>query len=199
MLVGKSKKPRYKKDMSRIRCYSCKKIGHYAAQCPHRHEKGKKKHHAHATDIEDHKVKDEEFLFVSTLTGTITQGSDIWLIDSGASKHMTRFRNSVSNLIEKDSSLQVELGDDSKHAIKGVGEASLQLDSSSPISIKDVLFVQGLKKNLLFISALEDKGFRVAFVDGQVLIWPVIPILWITKEMMSRGPQVADMECRETT
>ena len=24
---------------------------------------------------------------------------------------------------------------------------------------------------------------------------PVIPILWITKEIMSRGPQVADMEC----
>jgi hypothetical protein len=27
----------------------------------------------------------------------------------------------------------------------------------------------------------------------------VIPILWITKEVTSRGPQVADMECRETT
>jgi hypothetical protein len=27
----------------------------------------------------------------------------------------------------------------------------------------------------------------------------VIPILWITKEIMSQGPQVADMECRETT
>ena len=27
----------------------------------------------------------------------------------------------------------------------------------------------------------------------------VIPILWITKEIVSRGPQVADMECRETT
>jgi hypothetical protein len=27
------------------------------------------------------------------------------------------------------------------------------------------------------------------------LLPPVIPILWITKEMMSRGPQVADMEC----
>jgi hypothetical protein len=34
------------------------------------------------------------------------------------------------------------------------------------------LFVQGLKKNLLSIFALEDKGFRVAFVDGQVLLWP---------------------------
>jgi hypothetical protein len=31
------------------------------------------------------------------------------------------------------------------------------------------------------------------------IIGPVIPILWITKKMMSRGPQVADMECRETT
>jgi hypothetical protein len=66
----------------------------------------------------------------------------------------------------------VELGEDSKHTVKGVGEASLQLDSGNHISIKDVLFVQGLKKNLLSISALEDKGFRVAFMDGQVLIWP---------------------------
>ena len=66
----------------------------------------------------------------------------------------------------------MELGDDSKHPIKGVGEASLELDSGNPLSIKDILFVQGLKKNLLSISALEDKGFRVAFVDGQVLLWP---------------------------
>jgi hypothetical protein len=27
----------------------------------------------------------------------------------------------------------------------------------------------------------------------------VIPILWITKDITSRGPQVADMECREAT
>jgi hypothetical protein len=85
---------------------------------------------------------------------------------------MTGFINSLSKLTEKDSSLQVVLGDDSKHAIKGVVEASLQLDSDNPLSIKDILFVQGLKKNLLSISALEDKGFKVAFVDGQVLLWP---------------------------
>jgi hypothetical protein len=85
---------------------------------------------------------------------------------------MTRFINSLSNLTAKSSSLQVELGDDSKHAVKGVAEPSLQLDSGNPLSIKDILFVQGLKKNLLSIFALEDKGFRVAFVDSQVLPWP---------------------------
>ena len=38
--------------------------------------------------------------------------------------------------------------------------------------MKDVLFVPGLKNNILFISALDEKGMRVAFVDGQVLMWP---------------------------
>jgi hypothetical protein len=61
----KSKKPHYKKDASRIGCCNCKKMGHYAAQCPLRHEKGKKKHHAHATNAKENKSKDEEFVFVS--------------------------------------------------------------------------------------------------------------------------------------
>jgi len=85
---------------------------------------------------------------------------------------MIGFRSSLTKLTKKSSSLQVELGDDSRHGVNGVGEASYQLDSSNAISIKDVLFVQGLKKNLLSISALEYRGFKVAFVDGQVLLWP---------------------------
>ena len=37
--------------------------------------------------------------------------------------------------------------------------------------MKDVLFLQGIKKNILSISVLDAKGIRVAFVDGQVLMW----------------------------
>ena len=40
------------------------------------------------------------------------------------------------------------------------------------MKMKDVLFVPGLKKNLLSILALDAKGMRVSFVDGQVLMWP---------------------------
>ena len=47
-----------------------------------------------------------------------------------------------------------------------MGEASYKLDSGKPMKMKDVLYVPGLKKNLLYISALYKKGFRVAFVDG---------------------------------
>ena len=38
--------------------------------------------------------------------------------------------------------------------------------------MKEVLFVPGLKKNLLSISALDNKGYRVSFIDGKVLMWP---------------------------
>ena len=38
--------------------------------------------------------------------------------------------------------------------------------------MKEVLYVPGLKKNLLSISSLDKKGFRVGFIDGQVLMWP---------------------------
>jgi hypothetical protein len=72
----------------------------------------------------------------------------------------------------KNSSLQVEFGDNAKYAVKGVGSTSFQLEFGNSLHMKDVLFVPVLRKNLLSISALEDKGYRVAFVDGQVLVWP---------------------------
>lgn len=46
------------------------------------------------------------------------------------------------------------------------------MDSGIVLHIQEILFVPGLKKNLLSISALEDKGFRITFMDGKVLMWP---------------------------
>ena len=40
------------------------------------------------------------------------------------------------------------------------------------MKMKDVLYVPGLEKYLLSISSLDAEGFRVAFVNGQVLMWP---------------------------
>ena len=39
------------------------------------------------------------------------------------------------------------------------------------MKMKYVLYVPGLKKNILSISALDKKGFRVAFIDGKFLMW----------------------------
>jgi hypothetical protein len=109
---------------------------------------------------------------ISALTGTVTHGSDTWLIDSGASKHMTCYKDSFSKLVQKDSPHKVKLGDDYHYPIKGVGEAFYKLYSGKPMKMKDVLYVPGLKKNLLSISSLDEKGLRVDFIGGEVLMWP---------------------------
>jgi transposase InsO family protein len=65
----------------------------------------------------------------------------------------------------------VELGDNVKYAVKEVVTASFQLESGKPLRMSDVLYVSGLKKNLLSISVMEDKGYAVAFSGGHVLAW----------------------------
>ena len=67
---------------------------------------------------------------------------------------------------------KVKLGDDYQYPIKGSRESSYKLEYGKSMKMKDVLFVPGLKKNLLSIFALDAKGMRVAFVDVQVLMWP---------------------------
>ena len=75
-------------------------------------------------------------------------------------------------LSKHESYRKVKLGDDYQYPIKGSGESSYKLDYGKYLTMKELLFVLGLKKTLLSISALDAKGMRVAFLDGQVLMWP---------------------------
>jgi len=173
-----------KRDLSQIRCFSCQMMGHMARLCPHTKDQGKKskfkKHHAHAAEDDEpvqrrqEEESEDEYTLISALTGTVTHGSDTCLIDSGASRHMTGNKEVILNLIQKDSPHKAKLKDDYQwqYPIKGGGEAVYNLESGKRIKMKEVLYVPGLKKNLLSISALKEKGFIVAFVDGQVLMWP---------------------------
>ena len=121
-----------------IRCFSCQKVGHISRDCPLVKElkknEGNKRHHANAAEDEGPSQKkerndnsDNEYPLISALIGTGTHGNDTWLVDSGASKHMTGFKDYVSNLIERESSQKVKPGDDYQYPIKGDGEASYKL------------------------------------------------------------------------
>lgn len=65
----------------------------------------------------------------------------------------------------------MELGDNTKYAVKGDGSTYFQLESGGNIHINVVLYVPSLKKNMISTSTLEDKRYRVTFIDGQVLVW----------------------------
>lgn len=95
----------------------------------------------------------------------------IWLIDSGTSRHFTCYKEVLHNLVEKETNLEIALGDDMKYLVKGVGNVSLKLNQGNTIHLQDVLYVPDLKKNLVSISEMEEKGYKVTFNDGNVRIW----------------------------
>jgi hypothetical protein len=95
-------------------------MGHIARHCLARQEEYKRKnkrHHAHAVEDEEPPVKMireriEYYVLISALSGSISPGEDIWLIDRGVSKHMTGQRDILSFLSENKFSQKVTLGDD---------------------------------------------------------------------------------------
>jgi hypothetical protein len=93
-------------------------------------------------------------------------------MDSGASKHMTGFKQNLANYRDKKFNVKVELGDDGTHDIKGFGSASFQLQSGNVFQIDEIIYVPGLKKNLISVVVLESKGYSIAFTKEKALMWP---------------------------
>eukprot|EP00253_Pinus_taeda_P036297 PITA_36297 len=115
--------------------------------------------------------KDEYYLPAALSTSAPSDSLGIWLIDSGASRDFTSYKEVFHNLIGKGTNLEIVLGDNMKYLVKGVGNVSLKLNQGNTIHLQDVLYVLDLKKNLMSISAMEDKGYKLAFSDGKVRAW----------------------------
>ena len=50
---GKGKQSNSQKDYSKVKCWSCQKMGHYAVVCPEKKKKGKNQTMAASVEIED--------------------------------------------------------------------------------------------------------------------------------------------------
>ena len=82
-----------------------------------------------------------------------------WYLDSRCSKHMIGDRSKFITFDEKKSG-NVTFGNDKAGKINGKG--SISLDNGRG-KAQDVLFVDGMKANLLSVSQMCDKGCEVLF------------------------------------
>jgi len=89
----------------------------------------------------------------------------MWYLDSGCSRHMTSNVKKFSKISCKANGYDT-YDDNNKGKILGAGKVK----NSSFIVVKNVLFVEGLKHNLLSINQLCDKGLRVTFETNHCLI-----------------------------
>eukprot|EP00253_Pinus_taeda_P002593 PITA_02593 len=116
--------------------------------------------------------KKKEFYLISALTTASPPDTlDHWLIDSGASRHFIGYKEAISNLIEKKTNMEIILGDNVTYLVKGIWTFTLHLNQGQTLHLQEVLYVPDLKKNLVSISMMEDKGFKVTFVDVKICVW----------------------------
>ena len=79
--------------------------------------------------------QDEYYLPAALSTSAPSDSMGIWLIDSGASRHFTGYKEVLHNLIEKETNLEIVLGDNMKYPVKDVGNVSLKLNQGNTIQL----------------------------------------------------------------
>jgi hypothetical protein len=142
---------------------------------PHSVQKKKKKKNqsqmvASVVVDEFPKSFEEDFCFIACMSSAIV--SDMWFMDSKASCHMTGRKEFFTRLQEEGVNLVIELRDDKRYKAQGVGTISFQRELCKTLRFADVLYVPGLKKNLISVSTLEDKGYEVNFCNIRVFVRP---------------------------
>eukprot|EP00253_Pinus_taeda_P009813 PITA_09813 len=112
--------------------------------------------------------QDKYYLRAALSTTSPPNSLGNWLIDCGSSRNFTGYKEALYNLIEKETNLEIVLGDNSKYLMKGIGNVTFQLNQGNTFNLQDVLYVPDLKKNLVSISTMEEEVYKVAFSDGKV-------------------------------
>ena len=110
-------------------------------------------------------------------------GGSKWVLDSGATNHMTGGKDLVKELRPNYNHTTVSFGNDAKSKVLGFGKVVVAHD----VTLVDVMLVKTLGYNLLSVHALGKMGFAV-FIDNDIVI-----LLW------SKSLKVAFVGYVETT
>jgi len=85
---------------------------------------------------------------------------------------MTSAQEFFLEVAERALDIEIVLRDDHIMRVVGVGTVTFERESLPPSKVMNVLYVPRMKKNLISVSSMEEKGFDVTLSGGQVLMHP---------------------------
>jgi hypothetical protein len=160
---SKSESKFKKLDLSKVKCFHCHEHGHLATNCPQK--KKKKTVVGDATGEALVSKFDLDFALIACMASSAS--GSVWYLDSGASFHMMGDKESFIDLEEKDLRMHIEMGDDGRYSATSIGTITFQRESGKPFQLKNAMHVPGLKKNLVSVAMLEDRGYYFVFSSGK--------------------------------
>lgn len=87
------------------------------------------------------------------------------------------------------------MGNDEKYSVSGVGTIIFQREHGSHLTLTDVKYVPGLKRNLVSITMREDRSYDVVFSKGKVFLRHIIT-RWV-KQIGSRVKNLYALEVQD--
>lgn len=166
---------KHSRDMSKVKCFGCGQLGHFRSKCPKdgagsSSSTSSSKQHIESSKASSSSKKNSDAKFAhgfSVVYGA--RNSEDWFVDSGASRHMTSRRDILDDFRALNNSPDISMADDRKLNVVGCGTAHISVDGVE-ITVRDVLYVPGLKANLLSVEAIMSAGNRVIFDDGMMSV-----------------------------
>ena len=152
-------------ESDRLICNYCKEEGHFKRDCRKLLEKRNldaRREVANISTVQD------DFGFQPEFALHVEESSDNrWCVDSGCSKNMTYDLRDLVDYKKFKFPLDVRLADKTVVQAEGFGKLNLYLSEKNggevPITLEKVLFVPRLKKKLLSISQITEKGPEMTF------------------------------------
>lgn len=95
-----------------------------------------------------------------------------WILDTGATNHMTGAR---SDFFELDTGVRgtVKFGDSSIVNIEGHGTVLVNLKNGDHNALTGVYHIPRLTTNIISIGQLDEEGFKILIEGGLLKIWDV--------------------------
>ena len=137
-----------------VECTYCNNFGHEESEC---RSKVQPKEHVPSSS----KVwKKKEIPVENCGIALFAEGEENqWYIDSGCSRHMTGDKNKLLAYSALEKEKNVTFGNDTPTVIKGKGSIFLK----EKVKANNVMYVDGLKNNMLSVSHMCDQGTEVVF------------------------------------
>jgi len=125
----------------------------------------------HVQEQEEEEDQETETLESCMAAFDLGLSNKTWLLDSGATSHMTSDRELIQNLTNNFAPGQnVTTAGGQQLPVKGQGDVKIQANGEIK-TISKVLYVNSIKANLLFVGRFTDLGYLVAFSNSQCIIF----------------------------